>query len=106
MSPVLKNREARENQEKSRTSTKDVCSILETEIGPFEIPSNSAFWLKTWVVGGSVLICSTNTNLSHAQFLKGFGSIHSCPYLEGRHLEVDIFNEVHGFNSVVLSEDV
>ena len=28
----------------------DVCSILLTEIGAFEIPSKSAFSLKTWVV--------------------------------------------------------
>ena len=36
---------------KRRTSTDDVCLILLTEMGPGEIPSNSASWLKTWVKG-------------------------------------------------------
>ena len=39
----------------------DVCSILLTEIGAFEIPSKSAFSLKTWVVereGASVELYS------------------------------------------------
>ena len=44
------NRETRANQEDKRTSTKDECLILLTEIGAFEIPSKSAFSLKTWAV--------------------------------------------------------
>ena len=34
------------------TSTNELCLIRLTEIGAFEIPSNSAFWLKTWVIDG------------------------------------------------------
>ena len=52
------------------------------------------------------LICATITNLVYTQFLKGFCSIHVSLYLECWHLEEDILNEVGGFNSVVLSEDV
>ena len=52
------------------------------------------------------MICATITNPVHSQFVKGFCSIHIGLYLEGRHLEKDILNEVHGFNSVVLSEDI
>ena len=42
--------ERRVNQEEKRTSTNELCLILLTEIGALEIPSNSAFWLKTWVI--------------------------------------------------------
>ena len=52
------------------------------------------------------LICATITNPVYTQFLKGFCSIHVSLYLEGWHLEEDILNEVGGFNSVVLTEDV
>ena len=98
---------ARANEEDKQTSTMDLCLIRLTEIGADEIPSNSAFWLNTWMIKSwSRLICATITNPFDTQFSEGFSSIHVSLYLEGWHLEEDILNEVGGFNSVVLTEDV
>ena len=50
-----------------KTSTRDVCLILLTEIGALEIPSNSASWLNTCKYKSrNSQLCKLNTNPAYS----------------------------------------